>query len=432
MNPTAAEPAVPSGANRPVPARPQPGPLDYVRKGLKTLASLQLTVVLFALSIALVFFGTLAQMDYGIWTVVDQYFWSWVVWVRVDMFAKFGMIFFDLPRDAKWDGSFPFPGGKLLGGLMLANLLAAHLVRFKLTWKRSGVLLIHSGLILLFVGEFVTREYAVEQRMTIDEGQAVNFTEDTRHVELAFTAPDTNGEKLVVTVPESMLRKAGGKITDPQLPVDIRVDEYMVNSALDDAGPGKENRATAGVGLEAIAVKRAEVSGVDPNQKIDTPSAYITLLKKGTDQPIGTYLISLRLTLMNRKDTVTIDGKPYDVSLRFKRYYKPYSIQLEKFSFDRYMGTEKPRNFSSDVRVIDPDGGADYAYRISMNVPLRHRGETFYQSSFDEATEKTTILQVVKNPGWLLPYISCVVVTLGLILHFGLNLSTFLARRAAA
>jgi len=43
-----------------------------IRKLLKPLASLQLTVVIFALSIFLIFAGTLAQVHAGIWTVVDQ------------------------------------------------------------------------------------------------------------------------------------------------------------------------------------------------------------------------------------------------------------------------------------------------------------------------------------------------------------------------
>ena len=46
--------------------------LRYLLKGLKALASLQLTVVLFALGILLIFFGTMAQLDNGIWTVVDK------------------------------------------------------------------------------------------------------------------------------------------------------------------------------------------------------------------------------------------------------------------------------------------------------------------------------------------------------------------------
>jgi hypothetical protein len=71
-----------------------------------------------------------------------------------------------------------------------------------------------------------------------------------------------------------------------------------------------------------------------------------------------------------------------------------------------------------------------------MNHPLRHRGETFYQSGTiageRKAKDSGTVLQVVKNPGWLLPYASCIIVTIGMLLHFGMNLAKFANRRAAA
>src|SRR5439155_144835 len=127
------------------------------------------SIVLFVFGMLLIFFGTLAQIDFGIWSVVDKYFYSYVVWVPTDLFHKFLSVFWTdaYPVDTAttpwktWGGSFPLPGGKLLGWLMLFNLLAAHALRFRLTWKRAGVILIHSGLILLLVGEFITREHAV-------------------------------------------------------------------------------------------------------------------------------------------------------------------------------------------------------------------------------------------------------------------------------
>jgi hypothetical protein len=67
---------------------------------------------------------------------------------------------------------------------------------------------------------------------------------------------------------------------------------------------------------------------------------------------------------------------------------------------------------------------------IYMNHPLRYAGETFYQSSF-LAGDQGTILQVVRNPGWLLPYLACAIVALGLLIHFGLHLIGFLRQRAA-
>ncbi len=430
MNPTTAEMDA-----EPRTERTQPGLEHYFRKGLKALASLQLTVVLFALSIGLVFFGTLAQIDFGIWKVVEDYFWSWVVWVPFDLINQFGQVFAKeyFPKGTTWSGSFPFPGGKLLGGAMLLNLLAAHLVRFRLTWKRSGVLILHSGLILLFVGEFITREYAVEQRMIINEGETVWFTEDSRHFELAFVDHSDAKDDQHITIPESMLRGTKGRISDPALPVDVEVGQYMVNSRLQSASTDKPSPVTAGnmatPGAQQVAVELPEVSGVDPNQKIDVPSMYVTFFKKGTDESLGTYLLSVWL----KDDRLEVDGKKYDVSFRSKRYYKPYGIKLIDFRFDRYLGTEKAKNYSSEITLIDPEMGIERNQTIRMNEPLRHRGETFYQSNFmNEGKEvETTVLQVVKNPGWLIPYISCILVSVGMLLHFGIYLNQFLSRRAA-
>ena len=56
-----------------------------------------------------------------------------------------------------------------------------------------------------------------------------------------------------------------------------------------------------------------------------------------------------------------------------------------------------------------------------MNQPLRYAGRTFYQASFGK-NDTLSVLQVVENPGWLLPYISCALVTLGLLIHFAISL----------
>src|SRR5262249_7007697 len=115
-----------------------------------------------------------------------------------------------------------------------------------------------------------------------------------------------------------------------------------------------------------------------------------------------------------------------------KQTYRPYSIHLIKISFDRYEGTQMARNFSSDVIVEDPERPDPRKKHIEMNDPLRYRGETFYQADFDHETEQTTKLQVVRNPAWTLPYIACALVALGMTIHFGMHLTTFLARRRAA
>jgi len=428
------------------PARPVTGsgrgPGYYAFRALKAVASLQLTVGLFVLGMLLIFFGTMAQIDNGIWTVVDKYFYSVVVWVPFELIHKFLGVFWkeQFPvGEAAWTGSFPFPAGQLIGGAMLVNLLAAHATRFRISWKRIGVFLIHGGLILMFVGEFITREYAVEQRMTIDEGQSVNYAEDTRNMEVALIDKSDPKSDHVVTIPQHVLKQARGRITHPDLPVDVEVVEYLANASLVPVKPGQENRADRGMGLGAVALKRPEVSGVDPNQKVDMPAAYLKLYKKGTDEALGTYLASLSGYFRFGPDEFEVSGKKIDLVLRFKRHYKPFSVHLDKFRFDRYTGTEKAKNYSSDVRVYDETGALVAQQRIAMNEPLRYNGETFYQSSFDDRTETTTVLQVVRNPGWLnfglfqasVDYIACAVVGTGLVAHFLIYLIAFLRRLKA-
>ena len=58
------------------------------------LASLRLTVVLFALSIFLVFAGTLAQVDHGVWDVVNHsYFRVWFAYIELQGFERLVQMF---------------------------------------------------------------------------------------------------------------------------------------------------------------------------------------------------------------------------------------------------------------------------------------------------------------------------------------------------
>jgi hypothetical protein len=396
---------------------------------LRPLASLRLTVVLLALLMVLVFAGTWAQIDMGIWSTLNTYFRSFLVWIPLGLF---------LPR--AWDvpGAVPYPGGYLLGSLLTVNLVTAHAFRFGFGLKRSGILLIHVGLILLIAGELVTAMYAEEANMSIDEGETVNFAEDVREIELAIidiTDPDADK---VIAIPRSRLAR-GGVIQHPELPFEIHVDRYHTNTELfaaDELPDGLVPRVTQGTGARRniAAVERPPVSGVESNV-IDLPAAYVSLYEQ--DEKLGTWLTSLYFYLsgdfadpLNAPQLVEAGGRTYRMVMRYKRIYKPYSISLIDFRHDRYVGTDTPKNFSSQVRLVDPTNNEDREVLIYMNNPLRYRGETFYQASFKRG-DQGTVLQVVRNPGWLLPYIACTLGAIGMLIHFGISLVTFLRRSRA-
>jgi ABC-type transport system involved in cytochrome c biogenesis permease subunit len=296
--------------------------------------------------------------------------------------------------------------------------------------KRAGIVLLHGGIALMMLSELLTGISAEESRMAIAEGQTVNFSDDIRTSELAIIdrSPADHDQVTVVPAPLLAANVGGGEpIAHPDLPFKIQVHRWMQNSQLRAPAAGESNPATAGFGTRQIAEPVRAATGVGEDaQKVDFPAAYIELFSKESGDSLGTYLASQWL----HAQPVEVDGKTYDVALRFKRIYHPFSLTLKEFRFDRYTGTNTAKNFSSLVEFKDPQHNIDREVLIWMNNPLRYAGTTFYQSSFDEATERGTVLQVVRNPSWMTPYVACMLVATGMLAHFGTMLVRFLRRRA--
>jgi hypothetical protein len=457
-------------------------------QAVAALSSLRLTVTLLGMSIFLVFAGTLAQVDKGIWTVMEQYFRCWIAWIDLKIFFS---------HDHPVPGSFPFPGGRLLGAVLLVNLLISHASRINVvargprlliglatlavglvtSWvvishvfdldstqkvsnpslrvtyqliygggagailyvacwllfqRKAGIVLLHTGVVILMLSELSTSLLAKEGQMSIFEGQSINYVEDTRSVELAII--DSSNPKFdeVFVVPKSRLESTG-TIKIEGLPIEIETSEslFMKNGSLEPVRGGESNPATRGAGLRWKAVDRPESSGVDTSGRVDLPATYVKLRGPGGSD-LGTWLVSIPLTMDKGAQIVNADGREYRLLLRFQRTYKPYSLYLYSFRFDRYAGTDTPKDYSSFIRLEDPERDVTRDVRIWMNNPLRYRGDTLYQSSFDAATEKGTVLQVVENRGWMAPYVGCMIVAIGLLGQFQLHLLQFLKKRAAA
>ena len=211
----------------------------------------------------------------------------------------------------------------------------------------------------------------------------------------------------------------------------------MDNSRLKRAG--ENNPATTGKGLDYQATLQRKSGGTEST--INVISAYVELFKKGTDDSLGTHLVSqwlsdsaalsLDATTPDEYDTISLDDKEYQVGLRYHREVKPYWVQLEDVRRVTYSGTDTPRDYSSFIRIIDPVSGEDRRERVWMNNPLRFRGETYFQSNYDTLPngKEWTSLQVVRNSGWLIPYVACSITALGMLVHFFGTLQRFLSRR---
>ena len=378
-----------------------------LKSPLRILSSLRLTVICLGLGMLLVFLGTLAQVHLGIHAVQARYFQSLLIYWS--------------PPGASW--KIPvLPGGYLLGTVLLVNLIAAHAVRFQLTRKKLGIILLHFGVILLLTGQLLTGLFARETQMRIDEGQTLGYSEAPREVELAvIDVTDPNFDQ-VVAIPEEVLAR-GGTIQSPTLPFTLNVRQFMGNAHLamrSQEPQAPPSQATTGPGKNIVV---AEIPRTVKDDERDLSAAFVEV--DGVQGPLGTWLIS---NAIPEPQGFTLNGHTYELAMRQRRFYKQFALTLLDFAHDRYAGTDIPKNFSSRVRLLDFERNENREVVISMNDPLRYRGFTFYQSGFDN-NDKTTILQVVKNPAMLLPYIACGLVALGLVVQFSMHLFGFVRKR---
>ncbi len=374
----------------------------------KFFSSLRLTVTCLVCGCILVFWGTLAQVHLGLFKAQSEFFRSFLIYWPLDGTAP------HIPV---------FPGGYLVGTVLLINLLAAHLRYYQPGKRKIGIVLIHLGVVLLLLGQMLTDVLARESALHLRIGETKNYSEADRAYELAVIDTTDKDSDKVVAIPSSVLVRRGA-VSDPEMPFTVRAKTYYANSdlAVTNAAGFAPVKTTAGGGTDLWWRELPRVTAMD---RVDIPSAVVEI---ATPQgSLGTFLVS---AMLSQPQEFTFNHRTYTMLLRPERFYLPFSLHLMEFHHDRYPGTDIPKNFSSRVRLQNLANGENREVLIYMNNPLRYQGETFYQASFD-TDDGGSILQVVHNPGWLTPYFACVMVAIGLTWQFLSHLIPFLKRRMA-
>jgi hypothetical protein len=379
---------------------------------IKFFTSLRLTVVCLGFAVLLVFFGTLAQVNEGLYDAQNRWFRSLFVWWG--------------PSGAGWKVPI-FPGGYLLGIVLLINLVAAHIKRFQVGWKKLGIHVTHAGIILLLVGQLSTDLLSRETQIRFAEGEKKGFAESILKNELVFlTDASKPGEDEVISIPESLLKKQE-EIRSEKLPFTIKVKTFYPNADLRARGPMVDTEpppATRGVGANVVLTPLPETKDMDSR---NFPTGVLELV--GSQGSLGTWVVSTFLP----PQEIKLGDRTWRMAFRMERQYLPYTMQLLKTTHDVYPGTTKPKNFQSRVRIENPVRGENREVDIYMNNPLRYEGMTFYQHQMgrDEAdmNRGSSTLQVVRNPAWLTPYVGCMAVGGGMVIQFMMHLVGFITKR---
>jgi hypothetical protein len=375
----------------------------------RALGSLRLTVWLLAFSVILVFFGTLDQVKMGIRAAQEIYFESlFAVWHYPEPWPM-GKFLSWIP--------VPVPGGYLIGPLLAINLVCSHIRHFRFKWRLLGISVIHIGVLMLLVGQLMTNLLQKEDYMWLDEGAKANFVRSFQKDELYLNRHKADGSMGVFSYPYEDLRE-GQVIRPEQFPFELHVKRVFTNAEIQSGG-SVEGRSREGVdrglGSQFNLGARERASFRSDDQR-DVRSAVVEVVQDGESE--GTWLVSNVFEERFPEQSFTLGETRYDVGLRYKKTYLPFTVTLLEFNHDRYPGTNIPSNFSSKVRVDHSATGESQEVMIFMNNPLRYEGFTFYQASFAKQ-DTASMFQVVRNPGWLMPYIACSLVSIGMLYQFG-------------
>ncbi|MGQ0527134.1 MAG: cytochrome c biogenesis protein ResB [Alphaproteobacteria bacterium] len=354
--------------------------LDKAHAALNFLGSANLVFFILPLLMLNLVAGTLAQHYLGLYEAHKIFFASFFYFVE----------------------PLPVPGTYTLLGLLSLSLLAKCILRSEWTWRKSGTILAHFGTLILLIGGLLTALTAREGFMVIAEGDSTPYIYDYNNREF-FIFRD---EALQHRVAFSDLR---GEITLPNFPFVLKAVGRCANCAI-------QKREETGGYKDMARFMKLEAKILEKENETNIPGFTFELSGGSADQN-GTYIAfeNMPKPVMLKRGSHT-----YKLILGKEQRLLPFSVSLDDFRKEDHPGTTLARAYESDVVVHD--GSIEQKFRIGMNEPLRYKGYTFYQSSFEQVpTRETTILNVVENKGRLFPYIATALVAAGLLLQLALS-----------
>ena len=392
----------------------------------RLLGSFGFAAVLLAFLFLLTWIGTLAQVEHGIYDIQKKYFESYflVHWAGpFDFKIPFREMqpLFSVPAIP-----VPLPGGYLLLSLLLLNLTIGGLVRIRKERRTAGIIVAHVGIAILLVGGFIEFKWSEKGNLVISEqalldrnpnmwpNQSDQFQSYHEWELILHEAVDEGivREHLIVNAQWEDLGPGKQRaFASDALPFDVSVTRTFRNCRVVPKGPMSAGDGPVIDGYVVLAQPK------DPEAERNVPGLYATFTEKAS----GKQTDAIVWGLQRQPFTLVAAGKSWIVDLKKKRFALPFSVRLDKFTFQRHPGTNSASVYLSDVTKIE--GGREQSLKITMNEPLRHKGFTLYQSSFgpdgvQPGEPAYSVFSVVKNPSDQWPKWACYIIAVGLLWHF--------------
>ncbi|MDP7062845.1 MAG: cytochrome c biogenesis protein ResB [Planctomycetota bacterium] len=369
------------------------------RMAFDVLSSFWLCCVCLLALFVLTIYGTIHQVDHGLYDAKDVYFHSYFL---------------------KWNGIPIFPGGLLCMSVLCINLVLGGFVRIKWASRNVGVLIVHVGILVLLISGMVKIQNSDEGHLQIIETLSKDYFQSSLDWEVAiWEVHDVDDAQEFVIQDASFTDLEVGAsrtFTSDSLPFELTLSGFLKNCQVLPVGP---NWQVSGNPVEGYGFLRR------PDEK--ESEFNIGGLNASIKTSDGTIQEALLWGNQRHPWAIAVDGRTFAIDMRPERYPMPYSIRLDDFIKEEHPGIGMAKAYRSKVTQIDAQGN-ERPHLIQMNEPLRDGGLVLFQSSYGTTPggHEYSVFSVVRNPSDKWPEYSMWVITFGMLLTFGRRLISFI------
>lgn len=372
-----------------------------------------LCVICLVLLGLLVWFSTLEMQDIGLSKALDKYYSHKTIFVIPEI-------------NGGKSTHIPLPGAYWVCCVLFVNMVLGGILRLRKSWRNIGAVISHLAIASLLVVGFVDHHNSIHAKMEAFQGAKYDYATkfDYTSIEVSEFTPEGEKQKpyvikhnLITDLEDKMRR-----FTFKDLPFDIEIRHFRENVVVLNAANNARGKEFGEI-VDGFFLHPAEL---DPNMDYFNYGCY-ALIKPNNGEPDRKILLSRSIGF---PQTFSVDGRLFGIEMPNEIWKMPFSVDLINSIGEYYPGTRKASKFQSTIAWTGEDDEQERIQTIKMNHPMRYKGFTLYQASWNEPVNglEYSGFEIVTNPADQWPKVCLWISAFGLSIHFGMKLISYLGR----
>ncbi len=361
----------------------------------------------------LVWFSTLEMQDVGLSKTLERYYSHKTIFVVPEINGGKSVY-------------IPLPGAYWVCCVLFINMVLGGIIRIRKNVRNVGAVISHFAIAALLVVGQVDHHQSIRGKMESYQGEKYDYATKFEFTSIEVSEFDEEGKKKSpYVIKHDMIKDLNDKVrkfTFKDLPFDLEVRHFREHVVVRN-GANYARGKDSGELVDGFFLQPAEF-----DVKMDYYNYGCYVMVRPNDGSPGRKILLSRS--IGFPQTFSVGGKLYGIEMPNEIWNMPFSVDLINSVGEYYPGTKKASKFQSTIAWTGDEGEEEKIETIKMNQPMRYKGFTLYQASWNEPINglEYSGFEIVTNPADRWPEYCLWVSAFGLFLHFALKLISYLDR----